>query len=307
MDLRHLRYMLKVSEERSFSKAAEKLFIAQPYLSQYILSLEKELGVKLFDRTKSPIKLTYAGELFATKAKKILALEKELVNEMQTISNKKKGRLRLGLSQFRSTYLLPKVLPTFSQIFPNVETKIFDGTSSNFEEWLLKETIDLAVLALPVKSADLEYEEILREDILVALHPDNPLCGQATTHPRSPYKILSLEQLQCESFILLTPEQRLRQIVDDLFKRAGYQPKILIETKGWEANLSLVANGMGITFSLSSVEQPYWNEKLAYFSLSHPPQTRRIVVAYRKNKDISWITREFIDLVKSLYPNRDKF
>ena len=91
MDLRHLRYVQKIAEERSFSKAAEKLFLAQPALSQYILNLERELGTKLFDRSKNPISLTYAGEIFLHKAQLILEIEQDLSTEIKNLAQSDRG------------------------------------------------------------------------------------------------------------------------------------------------------------------------------------------------------------------------
>ena len=104
MELRQLRYMLAVAEEKSFSQAAKKLYIAQPHLSQYIQKLETQLGVKLFDRSRTPLTLTLAGEQFAQKARQILRLNNNLLQQMKDYTEEKNGRLVLGISPVRSAY-----------------------------------------------------------------------------------------------------------------------------------------------------------------------------------------------------------
>ena len=136
MKLRQFKYMIMVAEEKSFSRAAEKLFIAQPYLSQYIQKIEKEIGVKLFDRSCTPLKLTYAGEQFAKKARQILQLDSNLLQQMKDFTEERRGQITLGISPVRGAYILPIVLPAFRDRFPQVEISLYEGTSANLENWM---------------------------------------------------------------------------------------------------------------------------------------------------------------------------
>lgn len=133
MELRQLYYALKVAEERNFSRAAEKLHIAQPSLSQQILKLEKELDVSLFDRTTNSVELTYAGERFTEAAGRILDLTEQLKNEMRDISDVKKGKLVIGSMPMTGAHLLPIILPAFQAKYPGIEIHLVEETSRHGE------------------------------------------------------------------------------------------------------------------------------------------------------------------------------
>lgn len=298
MDLRQFQYVLKIAEEKSFSEAARKLYIAQPYLSQYIISLEQRLGVALFDRTSIPIKLTYAGEIFVEKARHILSLNDELSHQIEDVAEYRKGRLTIGVSPTRGAYLLPKVLPLFYKNSPEVEIRLMEGTSSESEDWLIKGVTDLTITALPVQVEGIAYEVIQYEEVLIALPPNHRLAKNAEPNDAGRYPRLSLSLLQEEPFILLKQGQRLRQIADELFRKAGFKPRILIETKNFDTAHALTLAGLGVTFSLSTMGKFGQIRHPDYFSFDLPTPSRTIVIAYKQGKYISRITREFIDITK---------
>lgn len=293
MDFRQLQYMLVVAEEKSFSKAAQKLYIAQPSLSQYIQKLEHQLGVQLFDRSTMPLRLTYAGELFAETAKKILDLNKQLSQQMEDIANLKKGRLTVGLSSFRTTYIMPKILPLFYEKFPGIEIVLVEGTSSELETWVLKGTIDISIATLPVDEDLFSYKPIYTEEILVAVPPKHPRFKNCSLTK------LSLIELKDEPFILLKQNQKLHITAEELCKRAGFKPKVVLESESIEAAHALTAAGIGITFVPDVLTR--FNRIVTpplYFSIDELKSTRQVVAAYRKERYISKAAEEFINIMK---------
>lgn len=310
MDFRQLQYMLKVAEERSFSKAAQKLYIAQPSLSQYIQNLEQQLGVQLFDRTTVPLRLTHAGELYVETAKQILDLKDQLSQQMQDIALMRKGRLTIGLSPFRSTYIMPKVLPLFHEKFPGIEVILLEGTSSELEELALKGSTDISIMTLPIQGKLFEYERVLTEEILVAVPPQHPLkeeVDKIQSHS-SIYPKIHLSKLRNEAFILLKQDQKLHQISSNLCKRAGFKPRIILESESIEAAHALATAGMGITFvpdTLTLFRQT--TQSPLYFSIADEPSTREMVVAYRRGRYLSKAASEFIIVMKELlqFPHKN--
>lgn len=303
MDFRQLQYMLKVAEERSFSKAAQKLYIAQPSLSQYIHNLEQQLGIQLFDRTTVPLRLTYAGELYIETAKKILDLNYQLSQQMEDIANLKKGRLTIGLSPFRSTYIMPRVLPLFHEKFPGIEVILIEGTSSELEELALKGSTDISVMTLPIQDKQFEYETVLTEEILIAVPPQHPLKEtfqkEITTSYRHPK--IHLNKLKDESFILLKQDQKLHQIATQLCKQAGFKPRVVLESESIEAAHALVTAGMGITFVPDTLTLfSHLTQFPLYFSIADETPKREMVVAYRKGRYLSKAAIEFISIMKNL-------
>ena len=130
MDYKQYDYILTVAEEKSISKAAKKLFISQPSLSQYINRIEKHLGVNLFDRSTTPLELTYEGELFIETALKIKQLNEQLKKKFDDITELKSGRLNIGLTPSKANNPLPIILPCFKKNYPNIELIITEASSS---------------------------------------------------------------------------------------------------------------------------------------------------------------------------------
>lgn len=298
MDFRQLQYMLKIVREQSFSKAAEKLYISQPSLSQHISKLEQRLGVQLFDRTSIPLKLTYAGELYAKTAQHILDLKDQVDRQIQDINDFKIGRLTIGISFIRGAYMLPKLLPLFHERFPGIEIHLIEGTSPELENAIAEGTVDIAILGHnPVRSKDIQFEVIQNEEILVALHPEHLLTRSFRPTPLRPYPSISLSCLRKETFILLTPGQTTREIADNIFESAGFQPRILLETKSYDTALTLAKAGMGVAFSVATMLQP----GIAYFSIADPPMTKPLVIAHSNKRYLSKAACEFINITKEIW------
>lgn len=303
MDFRHLQYILKVAEEKNFSKAAKKLYIAQPSLSQYILNLEQQLGTQLFDRTTTPLRLTYTGELYANFAKQVLELEKNLSIQMDDIDNLKRGRITIGISPFRSTYFLPQLLPAFMNKFPGIEINLLEGTMAELSDLTRNGSVDFSIMTLPIQEDLLIYEPIMVEEIVLALPPHHPLCNkresnssESTLRPQ-----ICLAKLSNEPFILLKPGQRMREVALALCKQAGFKPRIILETKSTEAANALVAAGIGIAFIPDALVSSSQVEKgPVYFSLEDPVPTRTLVVAYRKEGYLTKASQAFISMIKTL-------
>lgn len=308
MDFRELQYILKIAEEKSFSKAAQKLFIAQPSLSQYVQKLEQQLGVKLFDRATIPLQLTYAGELYIETAKNILDLKDQLTKQMEDIANLKKGRLVIGLSPLRSTYIMPKVLPTFYKNFPGIEVILVEDNSSALEKMAMKGTIDIALMTLPIEESLFDYETIFTEEILIAIPPEHPLKEKIIDDKQGSRPKIKLSELCNESFILLKQDQKLHHVATNLCKKAGFKPRIILESESIEAANALVSAGMGVTF----IPDNFNMLRLAspnpiYLSIEGMPFTRELVLAYRKGRYLSKASQEFICIMKDILgPKKDK-
>jgi len=304
MDYRQMKYVLKVAEEQSFSQAAKKLYIAQPSLSQCIQRLEKQLGVLLFDRAATPLRLTFAGELYIETAKRILDLNDQLIQQMDDIADLKIGRLTIGSSPFRSTYLLPQVLPAFQKKFPGIEIVLAEGTTAELEEFTLNGTTDFSIVLLPLAEDLFAYEPILTEELLVALSPHHPLSKQnkGSQSNQPPWPKIKISQLKEVPFILMKHGQRLHQTLLDLCAQAGFKPKVILESQSMEAAQSLVVAGLGATLLPDTlVRLRPMSEHPCYFSIEEPLNTRTVVIAYRKEKYLSKAARLFIFLMKEMH------
>ena len=162
-----LQYIIAIADKKSISQAARDLYISQPALTKYISTLEDELGVQLFDRTSTPIQLTYAGEVYLEYAKLQSGMEKKMHAEMEEISKMKRGRINLGIGIGQGEYWLPRILPVFSRLYPGIEVHIYDGFQQDYEEMLARGNIDIAISSWTSRSDKFQYEEICEENILL--------------------------------------------------------------------------------------------------------------------------------------------
>lgn len=292
MELRQLHYVIKIAEEKSFSRAAEKLHIAQPSLSQQCAKLEKEIGVLLFQRSTNAVELTHAGRLFVEKAQKVVDMIIQMEKEMQDISMMKKGKLTIGSLPITGSHILPRVLPVFKEKYPDVEIALVEDTTTNLELLTARGQTDLSLLSLPFEDKSLAYQPLVEEEICLAVPPSHP---KLTASGTSSNRRMALQQFQHEPFIILKRGQGFRQITLDFCEQAGFRPQIVFESSNIETVQSLVASGMGIALVPEMVARAKWSHFApAYIRLAEKP-TRTLVIAYRKGRYLSKAAEAFIE------------
>jgi len=300
MEYRRLKYVLKVAEEKSFSLAAKKLYISQPSLSQLILKLEETIGAPLFDRSCTPLKLTYIGELYIEMARQIIDLHDQFTKKVDDTANLRRGRLTIGSSPFRNTYLLSQVIPVFKHQFPGIELILREDTTRQLEELALAGLTDFSLSLLPINLNIFDYAELFQEKILLALPPNHPLCLKFNRQPGD-YENMPIIKLQeiCDTpFILMNQGQKLQQTLFDLCDKAHFKPRILLETQSMDAAQALVGAGMGAALlpdTLIRISHP--SKSPCYFSLASAPQ-RTVIIIYRKGRYLSQPAVEFIRLLQ---------
>ena len=130
MEFRQMKYILTLAETRNMTRAAEKLYISQPALSHYLKCVEDELGAQLFDRSTAPMSLTYAGRCYVERARAILLENEQLKRQMRDITRHMSGKLTIGTSRDRASYMMPRILPEFAALYPGIEIEIFTASGS---------------------------------------------------------------------------------------------------------------------------------------------------------------------------------
>lgn len=292
MEIRQMRYVLQVAEEKHFSRAAEKLHIAQPSLSQQISKLEKDLGVQLFDRNMNPVELTYAGERFVESARSIIDKTEQLKMEMQDISKTKKGNLLIGSMPMTGAHIIPKLIPPFQEKYPGIAISFLEETSSDLEALTLKGLTDVSLLSLPLSETEFEWTPLLDEEICIALPPNHFLSDKLA---------LMLEELSGEPFILLKKGQGLHTTALKLCNEAGFQPKVVFESSNIETVQSLVAAGLGAAFVPRLVVREGRSEVSPHYVSLNPVAKRTLVLAYRKGRYLSRAAKAFIETAKAVH------
>lgn len=240
MELRHLRYYLAVAEELHFGRAAARLHMAQPPLSQQIKQLEAEIGVQLLTRSTRRVELTPAGERFLERARAILADVDEAGDEAQRVAAGEVGRVSLGLIGSATYELLPTIVPALREQCPDLELDLHgEMLTPAQEEGLRDGSLDICILRPPVRDPDLRVRILRREALLVAL---------PATHPLAQRDTIRLADLRDEPFI--TYPSRHRSVVhDSIFdacRRAGFAPRVVQEVQETSTLVVFVAAGLGV-------------------------------------------------------------
>lgn len=295
MELRQLQYTLQIAAERNFSRAADKLHIAQPSLSQQLSKLEKELGVLLFQRNTSSVELTHAGEKFVEQAQAIIDAVELLRQEMSDISQLRTGRVVVGSMPITGAHLLPHVLPVFKSKYAEVEITLLEDSSMNLEKLTASGQTDLSLLSLPLEIPTLAYEVLGEERIDLAVPPEHPLAARSVLGIRT-----SLHELKNEPFIVLKEGQGFRKMTVEICREAGFEPQIVFESNNMETVQSLVATGMGVTLVPHFIARAPRSEFVpVYLPLADPVPSRTLVVAYRRGRYLSRAAEAFIETFKA--------
>ena len=283
-------YAVQIAAERNFSRAAEKLHIAQPSLSQQLSKLEKELGVLLFKRSTNSVELTHAGAVFVKRAQQILDLVEQLRQEMEDLAELRKGRVVVGSVPVTGAHVLPDVLTSFRAKYPDIEIVLIEETTKKLEELTVSGSLDVCLMSLPVEDPALAWHPLMEEEILLALPPNHALTRRYDRDRPVPFGAL-----KNESFILLKKSQGFRAISDRLFQEHGFEPNIVFESGNIETVQALVSAGMGISFVPRMVVHEGQNGRApVYLPLQGRPK-RTLVLAYRKGRYLSNAAEAFIE------------
>ncbi|MFC3801328.1 LysR family transcriptional regulator [Cohnella sp. GCM10012308] len=300
MEFRLLHYVIQIAAERNFSRAAEKLHIAQPSLSQQLSKLEKELGILLFKRTTNSVELTHAGTVFVEKAQRIVDMTEQLRREMEDIADLRKGRIVVGTLPITGSHILPHVLPAFREAYPDIEIALVEEASATLEQLTASGGTDVSLLTLPLIEPALAYDPILEEEICLAVPRDHPLATGGASEA-------DVGALADEAFVMLKKGQGFRAIAVGLCRKAGFDPRVSVESTNIETVQSLVAAGMGIAFVPQMITRREHDGLQPFYLPLKGRPTRTLVIAYRKGRYLSNAAEAFIatfrDTMRKLEPS----
>lgn len=298
MRLKDFLYFSTIAKYKSYSKAADELFISQPTLSQAISRLENQLGVKLFDRDNLTVSLTSAGKIFLEDANEILAATERLKKKMKNISESNYGTIRVGSSQFYGSFIFPVLIPSLKENYPGIKIEITEESSDQLETMVENGELDFAFIPLPITSGHLTSCHMFNEKILLAIPDESGINSKLRLTPDKhwPY-VENFSALAHENFMLLKKNMKLRIKADALCENAGFSPNVIIESQNMETLRNYVALGMGISFLshlLASTNKP----GILYYQLHDYSIVRDFVLIYSKNNPLSSMEKAFIQVSK---------
>jgi LysR family hydrogen peroxide-inducible transcriptional activator len=287
MELHQLRYFCAVADTGSFSRAAEQSHVSQPSLSQQILKLEDELGARLFDRLGRSVRLTELGKTFLPRARAVLreleAARGDVVEGKDSVS----GSVAVGAIPTVAPYLLPRVLSSFSRKFSQAQLTVIEEITPVLLDRLRAGTVDVAVLALPIRGHEFESSPLLTEPVFAVLPSKHKLAHRPS---------ISLKEVRKEPFLLLRDGHCFRENAVAACDRARVHPKVVFESGQFSSLLGLVGAGMGV----SLIPQMAIDKKnnCRYVPISDPEALRTIGAVTLRGRSLTRATLGFLSLLR---------
>ena len=301
IDLRVLRYFVAVAEEGHLTKAAQRIGIQQPPLSQQIRALEAELGVTLFNRLPRGMELTTSGQALLTDARAILASVETSIEDVRRIAQGERGRLALGFTESASLHpFIPAVIRAFRQSAPEVALTVIESNTSEMVEALRQKRLDVAFIRSPVgNSTGLKIETMQVEQMILAVPASHPLL-RLKNKTKQARRSVALADLAEESFVLnrrpSTPG--LYDTIIAACRSAGFSPRVAQESHKNLATLSLVAAGLGISIIPASMRHVTLAE-VVYLDIEDAPDLHAPLHLAYLDSPVSGVTQRLITLAHS--------
>jgi DNA-binding transcriptional LysR family regulator len=293
MELRQLAYFVAVAEEAHFTRAARRVSVAQPAISQQIRRLERELGEPLLSRDRRTVSLTRAGEVFLPRARDTLAAAESARNAVAELKGLITGSLVVGTVQNLPDRRLPHLLGVFHRQHPQIDVTLLEEKTDMLMDTLLSSGLDAAVVGQgPYREIprDLESLLIAREPVVVAVYPAHRLAKRSAVRLRA---------LRDEPLVTLTRGTGLRQTLEAACAHAGFKPRVVAETSDLRFLVDLVADEIGVAVVPESALGP--GTSLVRIELRDPRVERRLTLLWRSS-NLSPSGRAFIGLCREQLP-----
>jgi DNA-binding transcriptional LysR family regulator len=295
IELRHLRYFVAVAEELHFGRAALRLHLAQPPLSQQIRKLEEILGYPLFLRTSRAVKLTSAGEVFLERSRRTLRNVQEDMEEARSVGRGEEGYLRVGFIGSAMLTALPAMLGRYRKLYPKVNLQLHESHTSTVVQRLLKGELDAGFLRDSGPTSGLEIEPLFSEQFIAVL-PEK--------HPLARYKTISAKELRDEPFVFFSPSAGSLAYAKpvSLCEQYGFRPHVVQEAPQWLTIVRLIGAGLGVTIAPACVKQ-IAAPNVVCLNLRSAAVQSDIELAYRTGEDRA-IVEAIATVARQNFPRR---
>lgn len=289
MDFRSLTYFVTVAEELNFTRAAEKLHISQPPLSNQIKALETELDTQLFIRGNRFLQLTDSGKLYYRHAKEILALAQKATGEVKSLGKGMTGKIYIGLVEGSAPNIASKWIETFARMYPEIKFKIVDGNSDELIDKLRSGLINLAVITNPCDNTLLNSFKVGQEKMTAFMSKDNPLA-------QLPGNTITLSHLKDQKLIVPSRQSHIDMIYK-WFKEINIEPNIICEMDNYLDVAALSGSNIGV--SLFPKTSYIFNPQIVTKEIVEPERFIDYMFVWLKGKPLSLVYETFINHVKN--------
>ncbi len=274
MTLNELRYIVAVSQEGNFRRAAERVFVSQPALSLAIQKLEAELGVKIFERSRTSVQATPVGEMIVAQAQRALEEAAQIREIASQGKDQLSGSLKLGVIYTVGPYLLPQLIPILKRKAPDMPLEMEENLTENLEAHLINGRLDVIIIALPFSGAGITTLPLYDEDFSVVIPAD---------HPWAKKKKIKASELATEKVLLLSSGHCFSNQVREACSQFNGNLGETLQGNSLETIRNMVASGLGITvLPVSANTEKYRSKLTVEIPFSSPVPSRRIALAWRK-------------------------
>ncbi len=294
MEIHQLEYFMAIVDTGSFSRAAEHCNVAQPSLSQQIKKLEAEIGHLLFDRLGRKVVLTNAGEMLIPKARTILEEIQGIKVNIQADIQDGQGRLAVGFIPTVSPFILPSVIRRFSEEFPQASLEVHEDLTEEIVWKIVSADLDVGITSLPIKNKMVQTEELLTEALLVASSSKYDIANRAS---------IQVKELDTFPFIALSEVHCLGEQVQAFCYQEDVDLNIVCHTSQLSTVHNCVAMGLGVSLVPQALAITDPIEQVNYRAISDSFPQRKIVAATHAKRQLSYLARQFIEIVRSEYPD----
>jgi DNA-binding transcriptional LysR family regulator len=294
VDFRHLETFCRIAERKSFSKAADDLFLTQPTVSGHILSLEQSLSLRLFDRTGREVRLTKAGEIFFQFASKILMTRKDMINALSEFSKGIRGKLSLGASTIPGEYLLPKLMGDFKKEYPHLTISLKIADTKEIVQYVLEGHVEFGMTGAKLDHPSLSYEKYEEDQIIIVGSSIIPLIGK---------KKMNLEELIKEPWIIREEGSGTQMAVEKALRKKGKSLKqfnMVIEMGSTSSVKEGVKARLGFAFiSRKAAEEELKQGLLTQIDVDDlEPISRQIYIVSHRGRTFSPVGMKFFQYLK---------
>ncbi len=294
-------YVYEVYREKSFTGAAKKMFVSQPALSLSVKKTEEELGVELFDRSSSPIRLTEAGRAYIDAVEQIYAIEENLRNKISDINSLKSGSVAVGGANFICSCVLPDIIGRFNEKYPGITVNLTESNSEDLKEKALAGLLD-AVIDYDFDDALFKSYPIKEEQVYLAAAKDSPIANRLASaclsasdiRKKSHLPTIELGELKGESFVLLKKGNDMGARAAKIFKDAELRPKIALWLDQLMTSYYMATSGIGLAFVTDTMILSSGHKSAVYFKINSPHAKRSLSIAHKKNVVLTRSLSRFI-------------
>jgi DNA-binding transcriptional LysR family regulator len=291
VDLAQMEIFLRVAEEKSFSRAAEKLLRTQPAISIAMKRLEEELGEQLFDRSSRAGTLTEAGKILHSYAQRMVNLRDEARTTISELRGMNRGRLSIGANESTSLYVLPPVLVEYRRLYPEIKIEVYRNLSERIPGEVLERNLDFGFLSFDPLHPALQSMEVYRDELAFVVHPRHRLAKRES---------VTVKELGAEQFVAHNVKTPSRARIFELFAQHRTPLNISIELATLETIKDFVRRDAGVAIiPRMVVRDDVRTGRLIEVAVKGMKIEKTLRIVFRREQSLSHAARAFLDLIKA--------